>query len=91
MDALLEGFNAHADDYCAVTHQIWEGAEVGNQEEQGSKLLMETCEREGFAIDGGLAAIPTAFVAEYGIDAPVIGVLAEYDALSGLSQSAISQ
>lgn len=52
---------------------------------------METCEREGFAIDDGLAAIPTAFVAEYGIDAPVIGVLAEYDALSGLSQSAISQ
>lgn len=90
-DVLIEGLNAHADDYFSVAHKIWEWAEVGYQEEQSSQLLMETLEREGFTINAGVAAIPTAFVAEYGTGAPVIGILAEYDALPGLSQSAIPE
>ena len=32
--------------------------------------------------------MPTAFVATYGSGRPVIGILAEYDALPGLSQDA---
>ena len=34
----------------------------------------------------GVAAMPTAFVASYGSGTPVIAILAEYDALPGLSQ-----
>ncbi len=33
--------------------------------------------------------MPTAFVARYGKDSPVIGILAEYDALAGLSQDTV--
>jgi aminobenzoyl-glutamate utilization protein B len=40
----------------------------------------------GFTVDSGVAEIPTAFVATYGSGKPVIGILAEYDALPGLSQ-----
>ncbi|TMN70587.1 amidohydrolase, partial [Pseudoalteromonas piscicida] len=37
----------------------------------------------------GVAGIPTAFVATYGSGKPVIAILAEYDALPGISQQAV--
>ena len=87
-DILTENLDARADEYFHMARQIWEWAEVGYQEEQSSQLLMEALAREGFAIEAGVASIPTAFVAEYGSGTPVIGILAEYDALPGLSQMA---
>jgi aminobenzoyl-glutamate utilization protein B len=39
-------------------------------------------------VETGVADIPTAFVATYGSGTPVIGILAEFDALPGLSQEA---
>ena len=35
--------------------------------------------------------MPTAFVASYGTGQPVIGILAEFDALPGLSQDATAE
>ena len=46
-------------------------------------------EKEGFTIKKGVADIPTAFVAEYGSGSPVIAILAEFDALPGVSQKAV--
>ena len=43
----------------------------------------------GFKVTSGVAEIPTAFVAEYGSGKPVIGILAEFDALPGVSQAAV--
>jgi aminobenzoyl-glutamate utilization protein B len=40
-------------------------------------------------VEPGVAGIPTAFVASYGSGHPIIGILAEYDALPGLSQQAV--
>ena len=42
----------------------------------------------GFSVETGVAGIPTAFVATYGTGSPAIGILAEFDALPGLSQTA---
>jgi aminobenzoyl-glutamate utilization protein B len=49
-------------------------------------------EQEGFRITRDIAGIPTAFMAEAGHDSgggngPLIGLLGEYDALSGLGQA----
>ncbi len=44
--------------------------------------------RDGFSIRPGVADIPTAFIAEWGEGGPVIGLLAEFDALPGITQSA---
>jgi len=44
--------------------------------------------KAGFSIKTGVADIPTAFLAEYGSGSPVIGILAEFDALPGFSQAA---
>lgn len=68
--------------------KIWDYAELSMQEVQSAALLCSVMEQEGFAVEKGICSIPTAFSASYGSGKPVIGFLAEYDALSGLSQAA---
>ena len=69
-----------------INQQIWTFAEVGLDEVRSSKLLMEKLKGAGFEVKSGIAGMPTAFVASYGSGEPVIGILAEYDALPDLSQ-----
>src|SRR5206468_3167900 len=45
----------------------------------------------GFDLKSGVSNMPTAFVASYGAGKPIIGILAEYDALPGMSQKASPQ
>jgi aminobenzoyl-glutamate utilization protein B len=75
--------------YGQIAQKIWSLAEVGYKEKQSSLLLQETLKQAGFTIDAGVADIPTAFVATFGQGKPVIGIMAEYDALPGLSQDSI--
>ena len=82
--------DARNDRTAAVARQIWEFAELGYQENRSSALLQAELAREGFKVTKGVAEIPTAFVAEYGSGGPVIGVLAEFDALPGISQADVS-
>ncbi|MFT4032407.1 MAG: amidohydrolase [Siphonobacter sp.] len=76
-------------DYCQVARQIWGFAELGYLESKSSALLQETLKKAGFQVKSGVADIPTAFVASYGSGKPVIGILAEFDALPGLSQDSV--
>jgi aminobenzoyl-glutamate utilization protein B len=71
-----------------ISEAIWRFAELGLQEFKSSALLVKTLENEGFHVDRGLAGMPTCFVASYGTGQPVIGILAEFDALPTLSQKA---
>ncbi|CAO1651341.1 amidohydrolase [Parasphingorhabdus sp. NYA22] len=73
-----------------TARQLWEWAEVGYQEQKSSDLLKQTLKANGFKIDSGVADIPTAFTAEFGTGGPVIGILAEYDALPGINQDALA-
>lgn len=75
--------------YSEIAQEIWRLAEMGYQEKQSSALLQQTLSEAGFTIQTGVADIPTAFIAEYGTEGPVIAILGEYDALPGLSQKAI--
>ena len=72
----------------SVADRIWEYAELSLQEEKSAALYCETLEKEGFTVEKGICNIPTAFSASYGSGRPIIGILAEYDALSVLSQKA---
>jgi aminobenzoyl-glutamate utilization protein B len=78
--------DARADELRAVNKAIWEFAEVGLEERRSSALLISKLESGGFTVRKGVAKMPTAFVATFGSGKPVIGILAEYDALPGLSQ-----
>lgn len=73
--------------YKTTALQIWDYAEVGYKEVNSSALLQKTLKENGFTVEAGVAGMPTAFVATYGSGSPVIGILAEYDALPGLSQT----
>lgn len=65
---------------------LWEQAELAFKEYKSAAKLISVLKDEGFDIEEGLAGIPTAFKASYGHGRPVIGILAEFDALEGLSQ-----
>ncbi len=88
-ERVVSSVDARMDVYESVALQIWEWAEVGYQESRSAELLSAELAGEGFVVTSGVAGIPTAFVAEYGAGSPVIGILAEYDALPGLSQAAV--
>ena len=74
-----------------VNKNIWNYAETGLQEFKSARELIDLLEANGFAVEEGVAGMPTAFVASYGSGRPIIGILAEYDALPGLSQEATPQ
>lgn len=79
------------DQYQQTAMKIWGFAELGYKENQSTALLQQVLAAEGFSITAGVAGIPTAFVASYGSGHPVIGILAEFDALPGLAQEAIPE
>ena len=71
-----------------VADAIWDYAELSMQEVKSAALFVKVLKAEGFQVEEGICGIPTAFSASFGSGGPVIGLLAEYDALSGLSQAA---
>ena len=86
---LHESIDTRAEATWDAALQIWEWAEPGYQEVKSSQLLAEELAAAGFSVQRGVAEIPTAFVASFGDQEPVIGILGEYDALPGLSQKAL--
>jgi len=86
--ALNDSIDARLETTWQDALQIWEWAEPGYQETQSAALLASRLEAGGFEVERGVAGIPTAFVATIGSGEPVLGILGEYDALPGLSQSA---
>ncbi|MEM6708613.1 MAG: amidohydrolase [Pseudomonadota bacterium] len=71
-----------------LADRLWSLAEVGYQERGSVAALTQYLTRAGFETKTGVGGIPTAFVASFGRGEPVIGLLAEFDALPGLSQVA---
>ncbi|MGD8501243.1 MAG: amidohydrolase, partial [Phycisphaerales bacterium] len=71
--------------------KLWEYSELALRETRSAKLLVGKLEEAGFDIETNVADMPTAFVATYGNGSPVIGILAEYDALPGLGNEAVPE
>ena len=72
----------------ALSDKIWEYAELSMLEYKSTAAYVALLKEEGFTVTENLCGIPTAFSGSYGSGKPVIGILGEYDALSGLSQEA---
>ena len=88
---IIDQLDSKTSFYSDIANTIWDYAEMGYQEVKSSALLQKTLQDEGFIITKGVAGMPTAFIAEYGTEGPVIAILGEYDALPGLSQQAIPE
>lgn len=87
--AVLASIDSHQARYGEVAQQIWDFAELGFMEERSAALLKATLADAGFEVESGVAGMPTAFVASYGSGSPVVGILAEYDALPGITQARV--
>ena len=85
---VMNKLDQQKDHYAGTAMQIWNYAEVGYQETKSSAALQSLLKDAGFQVTAGVAEIPTAFVATYGSGKPIIGILAEFDALPGVSQTA---
>ncbi len=85
----FDWFLRNEEEIIEMSNTIWRWAEVGLQEFKTSKLCADTLEKNGFKVQRGVAGMPTAFVATWGSDHPIIGAMAELDALPGLSQKAV--
>lgn len=74
-----------------VAIKLWEYSETALQETKSANLLINKLIEAGFSIETNVADMPTAFIATYGSGSPVIGILAEYDALPGVGNQAIPE
>ncbi|UCF94739.1 MAG: amidohydrolase [Desulfobacterales bacterium] len=84
--AAIAWIDGHCEEFYPYSNAVWSLAELGCAEHRSADLLGQLLRDRGFAVDAGVAGMPTAFVARWGRDAPVIGINCEYDALAGLSQ-----
>lgn len=78
--------NKYYKDLEKLNSKIWDSAELKFQEYKSAKAMIDLLKENNFEIKENLADMETAFIAKYGQGEPVIGYLAEFDALSGLSQ-----
>jgi len=87
---LLNSIEQKTDELTSLSDKIWEAAEVAFRENKSAEYLIEYAEANGLIVEKGLAGMPTAFTASYGQGKPVIGIIGEFDALPGLSQTSDS-
>lgn len=85
---IVAEIDKHSAEYKKVSRDIWGYAELGFNETKSTAELQDLLKRNGFTVEAGVSGMPTAFVATftYGTGGPTLGLLAEFDALPGLSQ-----
>ena len=69
-----------------MNDMVFSFAELGFQEFETSKYLTEILEKEGFALERGIAGIPTAWMATWGSGKPVIALGSDIDCIPKASQ-----
>jgi aminobenzoyl-glutamate utilization protein B len=74
-----------------ISRDLWKLSETALKEERSAKLLSDVLAAEGFSVEPGVAGLPTAFLATWGEGRPIIGILAEYDALPGVGNAAVPE
>lgn len=84
----LESVDSQAELAISISDQIWDNPELSLKEYYATELYCKALRDNGFTVIEELCGIKTAFSGSYGSGAPVIGILGEYDSLSGLSQTA---
>jgi metal-dependent amidase/aminoacylase/carboxypeptidase family protein len=71
----------------SLSHAIHRHAETAFQEHASAETLRDWLGAEGFAVQGGVAGLPTSFVARRAATGPAVAFVAEYDALPGLGHA----
>ena len=69
-----------------MVDQIFSYGELGFQETETSKYLVDVLRKNGFNVEQGVAGIPTAFMATWGNGKPVIALGSDVDGIPQSSQ-----
>ena len=69
-----------------MNDQIFSYAELGFQETETQKYLVDVLRKNGFTVEEGLAGIPTSFMATWGNGKPVITLGSDFDNIPQASQ-----
>lgn len=86
--AAISAIDSIAQELWELSDAIWDAPETNFEEVVSAQLQCRMLEKLGFRVEESLAGIPTAFSGTWGSGKPVIGIMGEFDALSGLSQKA---
>ena len=84
----LSVIDRRADFFRELADEIWDHPELSLKEFRAADLYCRKLRALGFEVTEKLCGIETAFCGRFGSGKPVIGILGEFDALSGLSQEA---
>ncbi len=84
---IIDVIDSKKDKLITLADSIWDCPETAFTEFNSVELLCNALESEGFTVEKGVGGVPTAFTGSFGSGKPVIGILGEFDALSGLSQA----
>ena len=87
--SVIEQVDALESEIREISMELWQYSEIALREARSAEYLADILEREGFTVERGVADMPTAFVAEWGTGGPVIGILAEYDALPNIGNEPV--
>lgn len=84
----IDSIEPMAEFYENTADEIWANPELSLKEYKAAALYCRILREHGFSVTEKLCGIDTAFCGAFGQGRPYIGILGEYDALSGLSQEA---
>ena len=84
----LSAIDNKQDEIIKLADTIWENPEIAFKEYKSSAAIIDYLKENDFRIEDNIGGIPTAFIASYGSGHPEIGFIAEFDAISDLSQLA---
>ncbi len=79
--AVARAIDAQATFAQQMVDQVYSFGELGMQEVETSRYLAGMLERNGFALERGVAGIPTAWVARWGSGKPVIALGSDIDCI----------
>ena len=84
--AAAEYIDAACKLFTDLSDDIWANPELSLQEHHAADAYVKVLREHGFRVETGIGGIETAFTGAFGEGRPVIGILGEFDALSGMSQ-----
>lgn len=87
--AALAAVDSLAPEIGELALELWHHPEIALKESRSAATLIESLEKHSFAVERGVAGLETAFVASWGEGKPVIGILAEFDALPGIGNAIV--
>src|SRR5438093_2504579 len=85
--AVRERVAASRDRLVALSHRIHAHPELSFEEERAAAWCAEALDAAGFAVERGIADLPTAFVARAGAGPLHLALCAEYDCLPGIGHA----